>query len=107
MKMKRTILIGVISGALLLPSTSLAANNTGFASDSASQQQTQSLKQSQTIQTTNKQVNGNVTPITTPTSDYVNNTNKIDISKLQDTEFYNSITDGIQTISFSSHMSKG
>ncbi|MFJ5715169.1 OmpL47-type beta-barrel domain-containing protein [Neobacillus sp. NPDC093127] len=106
MKMKKTLLMGAISCALLLPTTAFAANSTDSATNPASNQQSQPSFTAKTLQTTSFQVTGNITPISTPTTDYTSNTNKIDISNLSNQKNYNSISDGTQTISFSSPMVK-
>ncbi|MFJ5715167.1 OmpL47-type beta-barrel domain-containing protein [Neobacillus sp. NPDC093127] len=106
MKMKKILLMGAISCALFLPTTAFAANSTDSATNPASNQQSQPSFTAKTLQTTSSQVTGNITPISTPTTDYTSNTNKIDISNLSYPNYYSFITDGIQTISFSSPMQK-
>jgi hypothetical protein len=76
MKMKKRLLMGVFSLALLLPTSVFADTN------------------------------GNITPFTSPTTEYTSNTNKIDFSNLSNYANYDSITDGTQTISFSTQMEK-
>ncbi|PLR99280.1 OmpL47-type beta-barrel domain-containing protein [Bacillus sp. T33-2] len=106
MKMKKVLSAGVLTCALLIPTTIFAASDTGSATDPASSPQSHSLLKSNTLQTANLQVTGNITPITTPTSEYTSNTSKIDISHLFNYNMYNSVTDGVQTISFSSPMER-
>ncbi|OPX85335.1 MAG: hypothetical protein A4E53_03553 [Pelotomaculum sp. PtaB.Bin104] len=52
------------------------------------------------------QVSGSITPIENPTSSYTSSTTKINISGISNGSNRNSITDGTQTVTFSSSMEK-
>ncbi|MBY6037211.1 hypothetical protein KUV80_11125 [Fictibacillus nanhaiensis] len=113
MKINKLLLTGVLSSLILIPTTAFASTDSTppSAATSASKPSNSTVDQQPSfkirgLNTTSLEVNGNITPITTPTSEYTSSTSKIDLSNLTNYEFYDSITDGKQTVSFSSTMDK-
>ncbi|MGG1573157.1 OmpL47-type beta-barrel domain-containing protein [Fictibacillus sp. NRS-1165] len=104
MNAKKLIVTGLLSGMLLVPTTALASNGAGSATDPTGEKNSLSKVETR-VQTTNT-VSGDITPISKPTADYLNSTRKISLANLTNYGSYDSITDGTQTVTFSSSMQR-